>query len=140
VFSCYKIKRLTRYIKERGTERNHKRQKQKPLLSFYRPFTNECPMASQEKVAQVSKLKMASSFCIPRFSSCTSTILNILRLTLTSNLKMSTMLDFLCHWSSLSLNINHLWRIFVAVRGKMEEYIMLPKYCLGCRDKSKVFF
>jgi len=50
------------------------------------------------------------------------------------------MLDFLCHWSSSSLNINHWWRVFVVIRDKMEEYAMLPKCCLDCRGKSKVFF
>ena len=39
-------------------------------------------------------------------------------------------LTFLCHGSSSSLNINHWWRVFVVVRGKVEEYAMLPKCCL----------
>jgi len=39
------------------------------------------------------------------------TILNIPKLILTYNLKRGTMLDFLCHYSSSSLNINPWWRV-----------------------------
>ena len=57
----------------------------------------------------------AFSFCTSTFFLLHPTILNIPKLTLTYNLKRGTMLDFLYHCSSSSVNINHWWRVFVVV-------------------------